>query len=307
MGAGNKQTESAVLLTGATGFVGGHLMRSLVDTVALRLLVRDPEGITPDHRHLAMAADLGEVESLAPVLEGMEHVYYLVHSMEPGAGEEFAERDRQAAENYAEVARRSGVQRTIYLGGIGGGDSDSEHLRSRREVEKILGEASPEFVALRASMIVGAGSASFETLVRIVDRLPVLALPDWRDRKTQPIAIDDVVEALSAARGIDPGGYEIAGPDTVSFEQMTETISALLGEEHRAIHLPFSNAPLEGAAAAAVTGEDRELLEPLMAGLHGDLTVDDNRLEEIIGRPGASFEDAAEKAIAEMGDVGSRD
>ena len=230
----------------------------------------------------------------------MDEVYYLVHSMEPGGEEGFSERDRVAAENYVRMAREAGVKRTIYLGGVGAEDDESEHLASRREVEGVLQEASPEFVGLRASMIVGAESASFGTLARIVSRMPILALPDWRDRRTQPIAIADVVGCLLEARNVDPGIYEIAGPDTLTFEQMTEVIADLLGKEHRSIPLPFSSPRLEAAAASLVTGEERDLLEPLMAGLDGDLIVRRNRVHDVFGVEPTPFAEAAHAAIAEM-------
>jgi uncharacterized protein YbjT (DUF2867 family) len=233
----------------------------------------------------------------------MDEVYYLVHSMEPGGDETFVERDRIAAQNYVEIARSCGVRRTIYLGGVGADDESGEHLASRQEVERLLEGASPEFVALRASMIVGGGSASFGTLVRMVDRLPVLAMPAWRDRRTQPVAIDDVVACLVGARTVEPGVYEIGGPDTLSFEEMTEVIAEALGQRHRSFPLPFSNARLEAAAASLTTGEDRELLEPLMAGMHGDLTISDNALETVFGVEPTSFARAAAKAIEEMPDV----
>ena len=142
------------------------------------------------------------------------------------------------------------MRRTIYLGGIGGTDEDSEHLASRREVETLLAEAGPEFVALRASMIVGAGSASFGTLVRIVSRLPVLALPSWRDRRTQPIAIDDVVACLVAARDVAAGRLRDRRARHPLVREMTEVIADLLGETHRSFPLPFSNARLEAALTA---------------------------------------------------------
>ena len=152
-------------------------------------------------------------------------------------------------------------------------------------------------------MIVGGASASFGTLVRLVSRLPVLALPAWRDRSTQPIAIADVVACLVEARNVEPGTYEIAGPDKLTFEEMTEVIAELLGETHRSFPLPFSNPKLEAAAAAAVTGEERELLEPLMAGLDGDLIVERNRLQEAFGVEPTPFAAAARIAIDEMPDV----
>jgi uncharacterized protein YbjT (DUF2867 family) len=296
-------TERAtVLLTGASGFVGGELLPALREAGPLRCLVRDASRLQSEDQALAVEADLSDQRSLVPALEGMDEVYYLVHSMEPGGGQEFAEKDRIAAENYVRIARKAGVRRTIYLGGIGSEEDESEHLASRREVEGLLEESAPEFVGLRASMIVGSGSASFGTLVRIVSRLPVLALPDWRDRRTQPIAIADVVQCLVKARNVEPGVYEIAGPDNLSFEEMTKVIATLLGDTHRSFPLPFSNAKLEAAAAAVVTGEERELLEPLMAGLDGDLVIRENRATDVFGVELTSFADAARRAIDGMPD-----
>ncbi len=115
--------------------------------------------------------------------------------------------------------------------------------------------------------------------MQIVSRLPVLAMPAWRDRRTQPIGVEDVVACLIAARHVTPGAYEIAGPDTLTFAEMTEVIADLLGKTRRSFPLPFSHSRLEAAVASLVTGEDQELLEPLMEGLHGDLLVEDNQIE----------------------------
>ena len=202
----------ATLLTGASGFVGGALLPALAGEGRVRCLVRDATRLSPAGDVHVVQADLSDSESLAPALEGMDEVYYLVHSMEPGGDQGFVERDRVAATNYARAAQQAGVRRTIYLGGIGGDGEDSEHLSSRREVEDVLAGAGPEFVALRASMIVGAGSSSFGTLVRIVSRLPVLAMPSWRDQCTQPIAIDDVVACLVAARDVRSRRLRGRGP-----------------------------------------------------------------------------------------------
>ena len=296
--------RASVLLTGASGFVGGALLPALAEIGGLRCLVRNASRLGEQHRGLAVEADLGDLDSLRAALEGMDEVYYLVHSMEPGGGGRgFAERDRNAAENYVRIARESGVRRTIYLGGVGADDESSEHIASRREVESLLADAGPEFVGLRASMIVGPGSASFGTLVRIVSRLPVLAMPSWRNFGTEPIAIDDVVACLVAARRVEPGTYEIAGPDTLSFQEMTEVIAGLLGKTHRSFPLPLSSAKLEAAATSVVTGEDRALLEPLMAGLHGELHVRENALSTVFGVEPTPFAEAARYAIEHMPDV----
>lgn len=292
------RSTATVLLTGATGFVGNELLAHLRD-VPLRCLVRDASRLLRDDEEEgpeAIEADLSDVESLRPALEGIEEVFYLVHSMEPGS-EGFADRDRRAATNYASVAASCGVRRTIYLGGIAAGDSESEHLESRHEVEQVLGDATPEFVGVRASMIVGARSGSFRALVQLVDRLPILALPSWRESRTQPIGIGDVVGCLLAARETETGVYEIAGPDVLTFEEMTEIVSELLGQTHRSVSIPFSSARAEASLAAVVTDEDRELLEPLMAGLHSDLLVSENCVSSVFGIEPAGFRDAAASAI----------
>ncbi len=247
-----------------------------------------------------MEADLGEPDSLEPALEGVREVYYLVHSMEPGVEGGFAEQDRQAAQNFCDVAGRCGVQRTIYLGGVTGSGEQSAHLSSRNEVEGILRDCSAELVALRASMIVGAGSASFGTLVQLVDRLPALLFPSWREHRVQPVAIDDVVAALVAARDVPSGAYDIGGPDVLTFEEMTEVVAELIGQRHRSLSLPFSNSKLEAAAASAVVDADRELLEPLLEGLHEDLLVEDNALQPVFGIEPTPFVDSARSALEAM-------
>lgn len=299
--ATTSRSTATVLLTGATGFVGNELLAHLRDA-PLRCLVRDASRLLRDDDQKgpeAIEADLSDIESLRPALEGIEEVFYLVHSMEPGS-EGFADRDRRAATNYAEVATSCGIRRTIYLGGVTAEDARSEHLESRHEVETVLADATPELVALRASMIVGAGSASFRTLVQLVDRLPILAMPSWRESRTQPIAIVDVVTCLLRGREVDPGVYEIAGPDDLSFEQMTEIVSGLLDQPHRSVSIPFSNARAEAALASVITDEDRDLIEPLMAGLHSDLLVGENTVSSVFGVEPTSFREAAASAIAGM-------
>ena len=281
--------------------MGGELLRALRVHQQVRCLVRDASKLQDPEGLDTVEADLGEPDSLQPALEGMSEVYYLVHSMEPGVEGGFADRDRQAAHNFCEIASKCGVRRTIYLGGVtGSGAEQSEHLSSRNEVEEILRECSDEFVALRASMIVGANSASFGTLVQLVDRLPALLFPAWREHRVQPIAIDDVVAALVAARDVAPGAYEIGGPDVLTFEEMTAVVAELLGQPHRSLPVPFSSSKLEAAAASAVVDADRELLEPLLEGLHEDLLVDDNALQAVFGVEPTTFVDAARSALDAM-------
>jgi uncharacterized protein YbjT (DUF2867 family) len=224
--------------------------------------------------------------------------------MEPGDDGQFAERDRKLAESFVAAAGRLGVERLVYLTGVVPEEGASEHLKSRRQVEDVLGSGSPELVSLRTSMIVGAQSDSFRTLAQIVDRLPVLALPSWRATRSQPVAIADIVAALVAAATVEPGVYEIAGPDTLTMQEMVETIGDLNGGRKPSVPLPFSSSRLEGVAAALVTDSSREVLEPLMEGLHEDLVVDDNKLEGVFGVEPTPFRSAAASALEQLHDEG---
>lgn len=289
--------SSLTLITGAAGFVGRHLLDELDGTVAVRCLVRDPQTLDARPGVEVVTADLADRDALAGALAGVDCAYYLVHSMEAGRDDDFAAHDRRLAHNMADAAAEAGVRRLVYLGGISADGENSEHLESRHEVQDILAGFGGQFVALRAAMIVGAGSASFDALAGIVGRLPVLALPIWRDRLCQPIAIGDVIAALAASRTIAPGSYDVGGPDRLTFEKMTEQIAEIQGRRPRSIGLPFTHSKLEGALAAIVTGQDRELLTPLMAGLDADLVVDDNALPTVFGLDPTPFAQAATNAL----------
>ncbi len=291
--------QPTILITGATGFVGGELLERLRATGEVRALVRDAGRLERDEGIEVVEGDLADEEALVDAFAGIEVAYYLVHSMEPGADGGFAEHDLELAETFIAAADAAGVARIVYLGGVQPSGESSEHLDSRGQIEDVLRSGHADLVALRASMVVGAQSDSFRTLAQIVERLPVLALPTWRDTRTQPVAIADVVGALDAARDVEPGTYEIAGPDEITIEAMCETIGELIGSRRPAIPLPFSSSRIEGAAAAAVADSDREVIEPLLEGLHDDLLVEDNALERVFGVRPTPFADAARAALAD--------
>ncbi|MEV4419481.1 NAD(P)H-binding protein [Patulibacter sp. NPDC049589] len=289
-----------VLVTGASGFIGSQLIERLAGPeVRLRALVRDasrlhpPDGVELD----VVEADLSDAESLVPALHGVDVAYYLVHSM--GGSGDLEQQDREAAENYLRAARAAGVRRTVYLGAVGfdpeGGSSD--HLRSRHEVEELLADGTPEVVVVRASMVVGVGSGSFKTLVQMVDRLPVLATAPWREARSQPIAVDDVLDCLAAARTAPPGRYEIAGADELSVEELMREIARQLDKPYRALSVPISVPKLEGLVASAVADEDRALITALLEGLGDDLVVDRNDAEPVFGVTPLGFSEAAARAI----------
>ena len=246
--------------------------------------------------------DLDDDSALDRALEGCRLAYYLVHSMEGGVSGGYADRDRRLAEAFVRAAERAHVRRIVFLTRVSIDGESSEHLDSRREVEDILSGGGPELVSLRASMIVGAESDSFRTLAQIVERLPVLALPNWRDTRTQPVAIADVVAALAAAADAPAGRYAIAGPDTLTIEEMIEQIGELQGNVRPTVPLPISSSRLEGAVTALVADSEREVVEPLMEGLHEDLLVSDNTLKPVFGVTPTPFQDAARVALTAMVD-----
>ena len=214
-------TSPRILLTGATGYVGGRLLAALERRgVPVRCFARRPEALraraAPSTE--VAAGDALDAGAVARALEGMDAAYYLIHSM---GGEDFAARDREAARIFGEAAREGGVRRIIYLGGLGASaGSLSEHLRSRQETGEILRQSGVPVVELRASIVLGSGSLSFEMIRALVERLPVMICPRWVAVEAQPIAVEDVIAYLAGALDLPAGAeriYEIGGPDRVTY------------------------------------------------------------------------------------------
>jgi uncharacterized protein YbjT (DUF2867 family) len=301
-----------ILVTGATGFVGSALIPHLSrDGHRVRAFVRDPGRLLSSENDEVVVA-LGDVLSgagLSAALDGVQVAYYLIHSMEPSSGGAFPEHEQQAAHNFAQAATRAGVPRVIYLGGLLPAHvPPSRHLASRLAVERILLDASPQSIALRASIVIGARSRSFRFLVRLVERLPVLALPSWRDYRTAPIDARDLISyLLAAADSAELAGQtlDIAGPDILSYEEIIGRIAELMLVGRATVRLPFSATPFAARLAAAVTGERAELILPLMEGLEGDLLPRDDRTAALAGVTLHTFDSAVERALREWEDVES--
>ena len=214
-------TSPRILLTGATGYVGGRLLAALERRgVPVRCFARRPEALraraAPSTE--VAAGDALDAGAVARALDGIDAAYYLIHSM---GGEDFAARDREAARIFGEAAREGGVRRIIYLGGLGASaGSLSEHLRSRQETGEILRQSGVPVVELRASIVLGSGSLSFEMIRALVERLPVMICPRWVAVEAQPIAVEDVIAYLAGALDLPAGAeriYEIGGPDRVTY------------------------------------------------------------------------------------------
>jgi len=192
---------STILVTGATGYVGGRLRIALEEAgYRVRCLARRPEHLEPrvGVGSEVVRGDVLDYDRLVPALRGMDDAYYLVHSM--GSSSSFEELDRAGAENFGRAARRAGVRRIVYVGGLGDGRLDlSPHLRSRQEVGNLLRESGVPVVELRASIVIGSGSLSFEMVRALVERLPVMVTPRWASIPAQPVAIDDLLTYLVCA------------------------------------------------------------------------------------------------------------
>jgi uncharacterized protein YbjT (DUF2867 family) len=292
-----------VLVTGITGYIGSRLAPRLVaDGHAVRGLSRRrataPDGIP------VLAGDAITGDGLDEALEGVDVAYFLIHSMERSPDGSFNTRERAAAENFARAARTAGVERIVYLGGpIPAGGVASPHLASRLAVEQILLDASPCSIALRASIVIGAGSRSFRFLVRLVERMPVIPVPAWRTRQTSPIDERDIVEMLARAATSDAGcgrSLDAAGPELVTYGELIERIRdhMLVGR----LTLPLKRltlTPIASRVAALIAGEDHALVGPLMESLEYDLLPAGDSASELLGVTLHSLDAAIERALRE--------
>jgi uncharacterized protein YbjT (DUF2867 family) len=292
------------LITGASGYVGGRLLRRLVaEGRPVRALARRPERVEALPGVEVVRAELLSGEGLEPALDGVSTAYYLVHSMEPASDGGFAARDRRAAEAFGRAAATAGVERIVYLGGIAPNGSRSTHLGSRLEVEEILLAAVPRSTALRASIVIGAGSASFRLLVRLVERLRVLPLPGWRSNRTQPVDERDVIEYLARTPSVPAAAgrsLDVAGPDVMTYSEMIEQIAESMGVGRMPIGIGASLTPPASAVVAAVTGQPLELVRPLMESLESDiLPRDPQEAPRLYGLRPRGFARALDHALAE--------
>lgn len=292
-----------VLITGITGYIGSRLApRLLREGHSVRGFSRHAE---PGRYEFPVTeGDAVSGAGLDRALEGIDVAYFLIHSMEASRDGAFAARDRAAAENFARAARAAGTERIIYLGGlIPEGGPVSAHLMSRLEVEQALLTAAPSSVALRASIVVGAASRPFRFLVRLVERLPVLPMPAWRDRRTTPIDERDMIELLARAATSDRVAgqtLDVGGPQEVTYKELIERIRdhLLLGRPTIGLGR-MSATPIASRIASVVASEEYELIGPLMESLATDLLAGDDRAAELLGVRLHSLDAAIEHALAE--------
>jgi uncharacterized protein YbjT (DUF2867 family) len=292
-----------ILVTGVTGYVGAQLTpRLLRDEHDVRGLTRRSAGTHAELGIPLVTGDAVSGQGLDRALDGVEVAYYLIHSMEPAINGSFDVRERQAAETFARAAQNAGVDRVIYLGGpVPACGPVSMHLASRLAVEEVLLQTTPSSVAFRASIIIGARSRSFRFLVRLVERMPVLIVPGWKDNLTSPVDERDAIEMLARAatnKEVCGQSLDIRGAEIVSYGELIDRIRDLMLVARPTIALRrLTITPIASRVAAIIAGEQHELIGPLMESLDQDLLPRDDRTAQLFGVRLHSLDAAIERSL----------
>jgi uncharacterized protein YbjT (DUF2867 family) len=305
--ANGATTPLNVLVTGITGYVGSLIVDPLLrQGHTVRGFARHPERFRPGEGSGVpiVAGDAVSGAGLTEAMRGIDVAYFLIHSMEPSDGDAFSSRERIAAERFAEAAQAAGVARIVYLGGLVPATGPrSAHLSSRMAVERILLAAVPASVAFRASIVIGSRSRSFRFLVRLVERLPVLAVPAWSVHRTQPIDERDVVAMLVHAAGspaVAGATLDIGGPDVVTYGGLIDRIADLMLVDRPAVRFRrLTVTPIASRVAALIAGEEHALIGPLMESLDGDLLPGDDLATTLLPVRLHSLDAAIEHALRE--------
>ena len=294
-----------IMVTGATGYIGGRLAPRLLPLGhRVRAMARDPRRLAALAAAGAecVAGDALAPESLAGALRGVDIAYYLIHSL-GAAGDNFASQDRTAAANFAAACAAVGVRRIIYLGGLGSpGPSLSKHLASRQEVGDVLRAGPVPVTELRAAIIVGAGSASFEIVRDLARKLPVMICPRWVRSRCEPIAVDQVLEyligVLDEPRTVGET-LEIGGGEVLTYAEMLRQCAAAMGKRVRIIGVPVLTPRLSAYWLNLVTSVPMSIARPLVEGLRNNVVTTDQRIREWIPVTPMTFRQAVERALAE--------
>jgi uncharacterized protein YbjT (DUF2867 family) len=294
------------LVAGATGFIGGRLASTLADAGwQVRGLVRDRGRASElEERGFELhEGDVLEPDTLRGAGRDVDVAYYLVHSMGRGGDDDFEARERSAAEGFARTMREEGVERVVYLGGLGD-RPESKHLRSRQATAEALAEHGPPLTYFRAAMVVGARSESYRTLRYLVQRLPAMIAPAWLANDTQPIAVNDVLEYLRQAPDHPAREVQIGGPDVLSYGQMLDRMADALGVRRRPrVPFPLLTPWLSSLWLGVVTPVDTGVARPLVEGLATPTVVTDPSGAEMFDVEPTPFDEALRRALAEDEDA----
>ena len=285
---------------GATGFIGRALLPVLAAEHDVVAASRSPH--PPQNGVTWVVADVTDASAVRQALEGADVVYYLVHSL---GSADFEERDVAGARTTAREAETAGVRQLVYLGGLGEADEDlSPHLRSRLETGRALASGAVPLTTLRAAVVVGKGSAAFETIVALVDRLPVMIAPRWVSTPTQPIALADAVRYLAAVAGREETigeTYDLGGPEVMTYREMIERVAGLRGKRRVIVEVPVLTPFLSSLWLHLVTPVGASVARPLVEGLRNPTVAEDTRIRELVPFPLTPFDEAARSALGMVG------
>jgi uncharacterized protein YbjT (DUF2867 family) len=297
--------RDTVVIAGATGFVGQALGARLGDTFHVVGLSRS-ERMPGDGFAEWRACDLFSLKDAERGLRGARYAVYLVHSMMPSARltqGRFEDLDLICADNFARAAKQAGVEQVVYLGGLLPDVAElSRHLESRSEVERTLAGHGVPTTTLRAGLVVGAHGSSFQMMLRLVKRLPVMVVPKWTSTKCQPVALSDVVELLAYVLGRPScigQTYDIGGPEVLTYREMMEQTAEALGVKRRMWKVPVISPGLSRLWVSTITGAPKELVQPLIHSLAHSMVAGDRRLQDDAGLPGMSFRESIRRALDE--------
>ncbi|MEV4515819.1 NAD(P)H-binding protein [Dactylosporangium sp. NPDC049525] len=286
-----------VVVTGASGFIGSHLASALTDEgYEVRAMTRHPDRY--DGAGTPVQGDVFDPDSIAKALHGADAAYYLVHSLD---SDDFEAKDAAAARTFAAAAADAGLERIVYLGGLGADDGElSAHLRSRRTVERILREGPVPVTALRAAVVIGAGGISWEITRQLVEKLPAMLTPRWVETRTQPIALPDVIRYLvGVLEPVEARGrvFEIGGPEVLRYIDMLTRAAAVQGETLTNVTVPLLTPRLSSSWLALVTDVDLTTARNLVDSLSTEVVVHDHSIETVVPGPTIGYDDAVRLAL----------
>ena len=295
-----------VLVAGASGFVGRGLCPALVAAGhEVRAMTRHPD--TYSGAGEPFGADVGDEAGLARATQDCDAAYYLVHSL---ADSDFQERDAAAARSFANAAANAGLSQIIYLGGLGDDSDDlSAHLRSRREVEKLLAGTGVAVTSLRAGIIVGHGGISWEMTRQLVEHLPAMITPRWVHTRTQPIGVDDVVRYLVGVLGVPDAmsrSFDLGGPDVLEYVEMMRRVAAIEGRHLLVVPVPLLSPSLSSRWLALVTDVDTQTGRSLIDSMSNEVVVRDDSIRRVVPFEPMNYDTAVLAALGERAKAARR-